>query len=70
MTDRDSLWCAVNLLLDDEQELEQLCPTCRSRAQEERCLCCGAPICAGEGVVNSAFDEARFQTLKRGDGHD
>lgn len=67
MTDRDILWCAVNLMLDEEQELEQLCPSCRSRAQEERCLCCGAPITGGEGVVNPSFDSERFLALKRGE---
>ena len=31
MTDGDYLWCAVNLLLDDEETLAQLCPACRER---------------------------------------
>ncbi len=67
MTDREILWCAVNLMLDDEQELEQLCPSCRSRAMEERCLACGAPVSSGEGMVNTAFDEGRFLSMKRGE---
>ena len=28
MTDRDYLWCALNLLLDGEEELDALCPAC------------------------------------------
>ena len=41
MTDGDYLWCAVNLLLDDEETLAQLCPACRERAMEARCPVCG-----------------------------
>lgn len=43
MTDGDYLWCAVNLLLDDEETLAQLCPACRERALEAHCPVCGAP---------------------------
>ena len=39
MTDRDYLWCALNLALDQEEELARLCPECRARAeQNERVL--------------------------------
>lgn len=68
MKDRDFLWCALNLMLDDEQELAQLCPTCRERAMEERCAGCGVPLALTQGDVNGSFDEARFQRLKRGEG--
>ena len=44
MKARDFLWCAVNLLLDREEELDRLCPACRAQAEEARCLCCGAPM--------------------------
>ncbi len=30
MTHRDYLWCAVNLVLDGEEELSRLCPACRA----------------------------------------
>ena len=52
---------------EDEQELEQLCPSCRSRVQEERCICCGSTITSGTGGVNPAFDPERFSALKRGE---
>lgn len=68
MKDRDVLWCALNLMLDDEQELAGLCPACRERAMEERCAGCGAPLALTEGTINGSFDEARFQRLKRGEG--
>ena len=35
MTDRDYLWCALNLALDREEELARLCPACREWAEEE-----------------------------------
>lgn len=66
MKDRDFLWCALNLILDEEEELAGLCPTCRSKAMEERCSVCGVPVAAWEGSVNGEFDLARFQRMKRG----
>lgn len=68
MKDRDLLWCALNLMLDDEEELAALCPACRQRAMEERCTACGAPLALTEGTVNGSFDEERFLRLKRGEG--
>lgn len=67
MTARDFLWCALNLILDDEEELAGLCPTCRERAMEERCAACGVPLTQTEGCVNASFDQARFSSLKRGE---
>ena len=54
MTDGDYLWCAVNLLLDDEETLAQLCPAC------------GAPTDGDQAGENPAFDRARFEQLRRG----
>ncbi len=67
MKDRDVLWCALNLMLDDEQELDGLCPACRDRAMEERCCACGVPLSMTEGNRNGSFDESRFRRLKRGE---
>ena len=58
MTDRDYLWCALNLALDREEELARLCPACRERAEEELCPVCGAP--RGERAVNEGFDWERL----------
>lgn len=66
MTHRDYLWCAVNLLLDDEERLAQLCPACRERAMEERCPVCGVPTGGDQTGVNPAFDAERFEALRRG----
>ena len=66
MTDRDYLWCALNLVLDQEEELAQLCPECRNRAGRELCPVCGAERDSwGE---NPAFDLERFEKLKGGGG--
>ena len=66
MKDRDFLWCALNLMLDDEEELAGLCPSCREKAMEERCSCCGASLDLWEGAANETFDAARFERMKRG----
>lgn len=67
MKARDYLWCALNLMLDREEELERLCPSCRAQAEEERCVSCGAPIGEAYTGENAAFDEERFQRLMRGE---
>lgn len=66
MTDREFLWCALNLILDEEEELAGLCPACRDRAMEERCTGCGTPLAAWERSVNQGFDRERFERMKRG----
>lgn len=66
MKGRDFLWCALNLMLDDQEDLERLCPACRSRALEERCPVCGIPLGLTEGGINGSFDQTRFEALKRG----
>ena len=67
MKARDYLWCALNLMLDREEVLDRLCPQCRQRAEEERCPVCGAPAGERSGGENAAFDEARYERLKRGE---
>ena len=38
MLDRDYLWCLAQELLDQEEELDRLCPACRERAEEVMAL--------------------------------
>jgi len=66
MTDRDYLWCLLQMTLDEEEKLERMCPTCRMEALEERCPVCGVPMSSGEGMHNAAFDEERYLRLKEG----
>ena len=68
MKARDYLWCALNLMLDREEELARLCPSCRVQAEENRCPACGSPVGEAYGGENPAFDRERFERLKRGDG--
>ena len=67
MKARDYLWCALNLMLDREELLAQLCPGCRQKAEEACCTVCGAP--AGETTAgqNASFDQERFERLMRGE---
>ena len=66
MKNRDYLWCALNLMLDEEEVLDQQCPTCRMHAVEDRCPVCGGLKSGGEGGQNAAFDEKRYEILSKG----
>ncbi len=68
MTHRDYLWCALNLMLDAEEALAQLCPACRAEAERARCPACGVPTEGDSVGENAGFDMARFARLKRGEG--
>lgn len=65
MKQREVLWCLLQMQLDEEEKLENLCPTCREKAMEARCTACGqtTPNWA-EGGVNAGFDESIFQQRK------
>lgn len=65
MKGRDYLWCLANALLDREEELGRLCPSCKARALEERCPVCGRPETQWSGE-NPTFDLERFEQLKGG----
>ena len=65
MTDGDYLYCILHLLIDQEEELDRLCPVCRGRAEEERCPGCGVALATWQGGDNGSFDEERFRRLSR-----
>lgn len=67
MKDRDYLWCALHLMLDDQEIWDRMCPACRAQALEDRCPVCGVPLADTAGSQNAAFDEARFAALLRGE---
>lgn len=67
MRDRDYLWCLTHMVLDREEELERLCPSCRAQVRQGLCPGCGRPVDAVAGAVNPNFDPARFAALKRGE---
>ena len=66
MTGRDYLWCALQLLLDEEELLDRLCPACRTRAEEDGCPVCGGEIGQADAETNGAFDWERFRALREG----
>lgn len=66
MTDGDYLWCAVNLLLDEEEEAALLCPRCREEARKDRCPVCGREKGQVIREENGSFDWERFRTLRDG----
>lgn len=37
MTDRDYLYCAAQMMLDEQEKLDAMCPSCRERAQRRLC---------------------------------
>lgn len=59
----DYLYALAQLHADRQQALDSLCPACRVKAEETLCSCCGKPL----PIKNPAFDEARFEELKRHD---
>lgn len=67
MHQRDYLWCALNLLLDEEEAAALLCPSCRAEAERRRCPVCGKET--GEVLMeeNPGFDMARFLRLREGE---
>ena len=70
MTSREYLWCALHLILDDEEEADLLCPACRAQAEQQCCPVCGGEAAAWQEGENAAFDLARFLQLKEGEKND
>ena len=62
MTDGDYLYCVLQMMLDEEEQLQSMCPACRELAQQARCVCCGEIL----DEENPNFDEARFEELRNG----
>lgn len=61
MTDGDYLYCILNNLLDDEEYIKRLCPSCREEAESGRCLVCGAAF----GDENPNFSAQQFMRLAK-----
>lgn len=65
MTEGDYLYCAVQLMLDNEEQKNKLCPTCRQKVEEHRCIRCGGAI-EDEADRNPSFDLSRFEEMRQG----
>ena len=66
MTDGDYLYSLLHEMLDREEALESLCPSCRQRAEQMHCTVCGAPLQEATAGTNAGFDMARFARMKEG----
>lgn len=60
MTDGEYLYCVLQLMLDEQEQLDALCPSCREKAEQARCPACGRQM----AEQNANFDEARYEELK------
>lgn len=65
MLSRDFLWCGLQMMIDEEEELARLCPSCRGMAREARCTACGA--LHSQVDVNENFDLDLFYQRGRGE---
>lgn len=63
MKSGDYLYCVMQMMLDEEDALEGMCPSCREKTGQARCSVCGELL----PERNAAFDDQRFEELKRGD---
>ena len=66
MTDGAYLYCVAQMMLDEQEKLQMLCPSCREQAEREVCPVCGAAA----GEQNAMFDEKRFEELKHAQVHE
>ena len=77
MTDGDYLYCLLHEMLDREEALESLCPSCRQRAAQLRAKLIIRTIADAKHVhavavqeaaagMNAGFDMARFARMKEG----
>ena len=66
MTGRDYLWCALHLLLDEEEVLDRLCPVCRDQVGKDCCPVCGGQTGEIAAGINGAFDWEKFRALREG----
>ena len=66
MTGRDYLWCALHLLLDEEEVLDRLCPVCRDQVGKDCCPVCGGQTGEMAAGINGAFDWEKFRALREG----
>lgn len=64
MTDEQWLWVYANMLIDNEDRLNQMCPTCRNNVtSDDKCTACGKTISNVEYTHNPKFDADRFNRL-------
>lgn len=65
MTDSQWLWVYANQILDNEEKLEHMCPTCREEAKNhDKCIRCGKHLGSrNDSMINPNFDNEKFERL-------
>ena len=67
MTDEQWTWLYVNWRMDNDEQLERMCPKCREEAKDNsKCTRCGTKIADDNTFVNPNFDPSRFEKLSKG----
>ena len=69
MTDGQWLWLFVNQVIDNEEQLEKMCPDCRNEVTStHKCVRCGKVLAnkSEDMFINPNFDRSRFERLSNG----
>lgn len=68
MTDEQWYWLFVNQSIDNDEQLEGMCPDCQREVTSKRCSRCGKPLGAKSipKFTNPNFDAERFEQLSNG----
>ena len=61
MTEGQWVWMMVHMSLDNDEQLEKICNSCKEKAEEHRCTSCNSLL---NKEVNPNFDEELFKKLK------
>ncbi len=64
MTEGQWLYLLVNMALDDEEELEKMCNSCKEKSKIKRCISCGEAF-HKEQDINPRFDNNKFEEMKK-----
>lgn len=67
MTDGQWIWLLVNQIIDNEEQLEKMCPDCRNEVISEthKCIRCGKVLTNDNEFINPNFDKSRFDRLSQ-----
>lgn len=57
----------ANMMLDEEEEFNKLCDTCKDKSKENKCSGCGKKAIKDEDV-NPQFDDKKFEEMKKRSG--
>jgi len=72
MTDEQWLWLFVNQAIDNDEQIEGMCPSCQREVTSHNCTRCGKSLGSNDSkgfepqFVNPNFDTERFEVLSHG----